>query len=494
MIAQDNRPWTALFMADLQQEAQATGQDVAQLLDERLLSRLTPRELLAFKYEWPLWARPDQLPPPGAWSIWLIMGGRGSGKTRAGAEWTLEKEQEGCRRIAIVAETEDEGRHTLVEGESGILACSPPYNRPKYEPENRRLIWPSGAVARLYSGDSPKQFRGPAHDAAWLDEVAKWRYPEQTFATLDLGLRVGDRDDNPQCVITTTPRPLAFLLALMEDSGCVTVQMDTYANAANLPAKVLERIEKRYGGTRLGRQEIGGELLTDTPGALWTLAIIDKTRIRNPANKPNCRRIVIGVDPQGKKAQDLVSRRFEGEDEGSETGIVVCGKDYDGRGYVLDDRSGDYDPNQWAQEAVGAYKRENADLIVAEGNHGGEMVRETIRAVDPSIPVEIVWASEGKKLRAEPISVFYRQGNVSHVGTFASLEDEMSTYTGTEKQSPNRLDALVWALTELFKKEDDTMSHYDPQVHKSPARPTRGVYETDEEYEARCRQKRTGAQ
>ena len=488
MSVQDNLPLIALIMRDLEQEAQAAGQDVGHLVDERLFSRLTPKELLAFKYDWQLWARPDQLPPPGDWSVWLIMGGRGSGKTRSGAEWVLEKEREGCRRIAIVAETEDEGRHTLVEGDAGILACAPPYNRPAYQPENRKLIWPSGAVARLYSGDSPKQFRGPAHDAAWLDEVAKWRYPEQTFANLDLGLRVGDLDDNPQCVMTTTPRPVAFLLELMQDSGCVTVQMDTYANAAHLPAKVIERIEKRYKGTRLGRQEIDGELLTDTPGALWTLAIIDKTRIRNPKKRPNYRRIVIGVDPQGKKAQSM-GGLFEEEGEGSETGIVVCGKDYDGRGYVLDDRSGDYDPNQWAQEAVAAYNRENADLVVAEGNHGGEMVRETIRAIDPSVPVELVWASDGKKLRAEPISVFYRQGNVSHVGTFASLEDEMRHYTGKEKQSPNRLDALVWALTELFKKEDDSLPHFDPKVHVV-MRPTRFRGESDEQYEARCQAKR----
>ena len=450
------------------QQAQDTARPVEQFVDE-WLSELTAEELLAFLYDWESWARPNQLPPPGDWTVWLIMGGRGSGKTRPGAEWILQKEREGYRRMALVAETEADGRKIMVEGESGILACAPPNNRPKYHPENRELIWPSGARADLYSGDSPGQLRGPALDAAWLDEFAKWKYPEETYGILEDGLRVGD---NPQCVITTTPRPLAILKELLADPGCVTVHAKTYDNAAHLPAKFIQRIEQRYRGTRRDRQEIDGELLEDTPGALWTLEMIDKMRIRKPANQPNYRRIVIGVDPQGKKAPDM--RGLPDDDEGSETGIVVCGEGDDGRGYVLEDRSGNFDPNQWGQEVVAAYKQHGADRIVAEGNQGCEMVRRTIQAIDSTLPVNLVWASDSKAARAEPISVFYQQDKVSHVGHFASLEEEMRHYTGKEKRSPNRLDALVWALSELLVGEkNDPMSHFDPEKHMSLPGPTK---------------------
>ena len=481
MMRQDNLPLiAALLTRNFQQKTHGTGQDAAQLVGE-FLSQFTHEELLELEYDWSLWARPDQLPPTDRdWEVWLLKGGRGSGKTRPGAEWILEKEREGYQRMAIVAETEDEGRHTLVEGESGLLACAPPYNRPEYQPENRRLIWPSGAQARLYSGDSPNQLRGPQHDAAWLDEVAKWRYPEETYANLEFGLRLGD---NPQCVLTTTPRPLAFLRDLIKDPGCVTVTASTYANAANLPAKFIQRIEKRYGGTERGRQEIDGELLLDVRGALWTLSVIDKTRIRNSAKKPNCRRIVIGVDPQGKEAQRM-GRQFESQ--GGETGIVVCGEGYDERGYVLDDLSDDYNPNQWAQTAVDAFHRHGADMIVAEKNNGGEMVRQTIHTIDPNIYVNPIWASDGKLIRAEPVSALYEQDRISHVGQFADLEDEMTLYTGKPGEpSPNRLDALVWAFTELFIQESRRYDYYDPARHEN-RRPTRYRGETDEQYEARC--------
>ena len=277
-------------------------------------------------------------------------------------------------RLALVAETEDDGRDIMVEGESGILSCAPPDNRPAYYPEKRKLIWKSGAQAKLYSGDSPGQLRGPQHHAAWLDELAKWKYPEEAYGILEEGLRLGD---NPQCVITTTPRPLAILKELMADPRCVTVQAKTYDNAPHLPEKFIQRIEQRYKGTRRDRQEIDGELLEDTPGALWTLAMIDKTRVRTSAKQPDYQRIVIGVDPQGKQAPDM--RWLSDEDEDSETGIVVCGEGYDGRCYVLEDLSGNFNPHQWGGESVAAYKRHNAHRIVAEGNHGGEMVRHVIQ-------------------------------------------------------------------------------------------------------------------
>ena len=470
-MSQANLSQVVLLAYAFRQQAQDTGRPVEQLMDE-WLNAVSPVEALAFLYDWESWARPDQLPPPGDWTVWLILGGRGSGKTRPGAEWILQKEREGYRRMALVAETENDGRKIMVEGESGLLACAPPDNRPEYHPENRELIWPSGARADLYSGDSPGQLRGPQHDAAWLDEFAKWKYPEEALANLEFALRL---EENPQYVITTTPRPLAILRELVADPGCVPVQADTYANAAHLPAKFIQRIEQRYADTERGRQEIDGELLEDIKGVLWKLSAIDEKRIHNPADAPAYSRKVIGVDPQGNEASGIW---LSHEDEGRETGIVVCGEGDDGRGYVLDDRSGDYNPGRWAQVVEEAYHQYGADRIVAEANNGGEMVRHTIHTVDPNLPVEIVRASEGKKARAEPVSALYEQGKVSHVGNFASLEDEMCSYTGRGRRSPNRLDALVWAFTELFLlPKNNHLFHYDPERHESkPTKSRRRIF------------------
>lgn len=463
-----NLSQVVLLAYTFQQQAQDTGQDAHQLLHEWINNELTAQEALALKYDFSFWARPNQLPPDGDWTVWMIMGGRGSGKTRPGAEWILQKEREGCRRMALVAETENDGRKIMVEGPSGLLACAPPHNRPEYHPEKRELIWRSGARADLFSGDSPDQLPGHAFDAAWADEVAKWKYPEEAYTHLDLALREGD---DAQCVITTTPRPLAFLRNLKKDPDCVTVQATTYDNAPYLAAKFIKRI-KKYDGTVIGQQEIDGELLEDIQGALWTLSQINETRIRNPADAPEYARIVIGVDPQGKEAANNIW--IPDKDRGSETGIVVCGEGRDGRGYVLDDLSGDHNPNGWGKVVEDAYHQHGADRIVAEANNGGEMVRHTIYTVDPNLPVEIVRASEGKKARAEPVSALYEQGKVSHVGNFAKLEDEMCHYTGKGKQSPNRLDALVWALTELFlTPKNDPMSHFDPEKHESPPQKTK---------------------
>ena len=475
-MIRDNLSQVVLFAYALQQQAQDTGQDAHQLLHE-WINELGPKVALHIIHDFSFWARPNQLPPDGDWTVWLIMGGRGSGKTRPGAEWILQKEREGCQRMALVAETESDGRKIMVEGPSGILKCAPPRNRPEYHPEKRELIWPSGARADLFSGDSPDQIPGHAFDAAWADEVAKWKYPEEAYTHLDLALREGD---DAQCVITTTPRPLAFLRNLRKDPGCVTVQAKTYDNAPHLDASYIKRIAQRYDGTEIGRQEIDGELLEDIRGALWTLSQINETRIRNPAAAPEYARIVIGVDPQGKEASNNIW--IPDEDQGSETGIVVCGEGRDGRGYVLDDLSGDYNPNKWGQMVEAAYHQHGADRIVAEANNGGEMVRHTIYTVDPNLPVEIVRASEGKKARAEPVSALYEQGKVSHVGNFAKLEDEMTTYTG-KGRSPNRLDALVWALTELFlRPKNDSMPHFDPRKHESPPRKTRLRGESEEHW------------
>ena len=452
------------------QQAQNTGQDANQLARE-WLAGLTDAEILDLWYDWKTWARPDQLPPPGDWRWWLILGGRGSGKTRTGAEWILQKEREGYRWMALVGKTEADVRKIMIEGPSGILACAPPDNRPKYSSEKRELIWRSGARADTYFGDSFDQLRGPGLEAAWIDELAKYKTPKETFENLRFGLRM-DGNCIPQCVITTTPRPLLFLRELMEDKRCVHTQMSTSDNKAHLADTFIEDVEERYGGTRLGRQELEGQLLKDVRGALWTLAMIDKTRITR-AEQPKYQFVVIGVDPQGNKAQDGVGRQFD-DDEGSETGIVVCGKGFDGRGYVIEDASDDYDPNKWAGEVVARNKRYGPSLIVVEGNHGGEMARQTILAIDPKLDVELVRASDNKRARAQPIGIRYEKGEVSHVGTFVLLEDQMIQYTGKEKWSPSRLDALVWAFTVLFDPKYEFRHRFlDPKINESPPQPTK---------------------
>ena len=360
-------------------QAQKTGQDANQLARE-WLTGLTDAEILDLWYAWKTWARPDQLPPPGDWRWWLILGGRGSGKTRTGAEFILQKERDGCRWMALVGKTEADVRKTMIDGPSGILACAPPDNRPKYYSEKRELIWRSGAKADTYFGDSFDQLRGPGLQAAWIDELAKFKTPKETFENLRFGLRM-DGSHIPQGVITTTPRPLAILRELMEDKRCVHTRMNTADNKAHLADSFIEDVEALYKGTRLGRQELEGRLLKDVRGALWTLAMIDKTRIKW-AEQPKYQLVVIGVDPQSNKSQEGVGRQFD-DDEGSETGIVVCGKGFDGRGYVIEDASDDYDPNKWAGEVVARNKRYGPSLIVVEGNHGGEMARQTILAIDP---------------------------------------------------------------------------------------------------------------
>ncbi|MDE2812810.1 MAG: terminase family protein [Gemmatimonadota bacterium] len=454
------------------QQAQNTGQDAYQLAQE-WIAALTDTEIEDLWYDWKIWARPDQLPPPGDWRWWLILGGRGSGKTRTGAEFILQKEREGCQYMALVGKTEADVRKIMVEGPSGILACAPPDNRPKYYSEKRELIWPSGAKADTYFGDSFDQLRGPGLEAAWIDELAKFRTPKETFENLRFGLRMDGGNRIPQCVITTTPRPLTILRDLLKDKRCVPTQMSTSANKAHLADMFIEDVEELYKGTRLGRQELEGQLLKEVRGALWKLERIEETRITRAA-APDYQFVVIGVDPQGNKAQDAVDRQFD-DDEGSETGIVVCGKGFDGRGYVLEDASGDYDPNQWSGEAVATFIRHRASLIVAESNQGGEMVRATLLARDPHLPVELVRATDNKKARALPISIRYEEGEVSHVGTFELLEDEMISYTGQEKRSPSRLDALVWALTALFDPKNDyrSRSHYDFEAYEIPPQKTK---------------------
>jgi phage terminase large subunit-like protein len=407
-------------------------------LRNRLVRSLTWRQALKIKYEWPYRARREQLPPAGDWRVWLLLAGRGFGKTRTGAE--LVRARIGAhtaRRIALVAPTAADARDVMVEGESGLLAIAPPGERPLYEPSNRRLTWPNGAVATTYSADEPERLRGPQHDFAWCDELAAWRYPE-AWDMLMFGLRLGD---DPRAVVTTTPRPTKLIRGLIADPKVAMTRGATAANRANLAPAFLDQIVKRYEGTRLGRQELDAELLDDVPGGLWPRGIIEATRT---SAAPELSRVVVAIDPAASSSEHA-----------DETGIIVAGRDANGHGHVLTDASGRYAPAEWARVAIAAYGAHQADRIVAEINNGGDMVEATLRMIDPNVPFHAVRAARGKVARAEPVAALYEQGRVHHIGAFPQLEDQMCSFTSDFDRSaagysPDRVDALVWALTELL--------------------------------------------
>jgi phage terminase large subunit-like protein len=393
----------------------------------------------ALKADWQSQARENQLPPPGDWRIWLVLAGRGFGKTRTGAEWVRSQaESASAKRIALVAPNAAAARDVMIEGESGILAIAPRWNRPEYEPTKRRLTWPNGVIATAYSAEEAENLRGPQHDAAWTDELAAWRYPA-SWDMLMMGLRIGK---NPRCIVTTTPKPTKLIRELVgrEGKDVVISRGKTSENAANLAPQFLETIVSRYQGTRLGRQELEGELLTDTPGALWSASVLESTRV---IVAPPLQRIVVAVDPSGSGGEDA-----------DECGIVVAGLGQNGHGYVLCDLSDLLAPPEWARKAIDSYRAYQADRLVAEVNFGGAMVTATIAAVDPAIPVKTITSSRGKVLRAEPIAAFFEQGRAHLVGAFPKLEDEMTGFTTDYNRardgSPNRVDAAVFALTELM--------------------------------------------
>ena len=399
---------------------------------------LSPAAAYRCLYDWSFWARPNQLPPPGDWVVWLLMAGRGFGKSRTGAEWVREEAESGRRkRIALVARTTGDVRDVMVEGESGILAISPKWCRPKYEPSKRRLTWPNGTIATTYSADEPDLLRGPQHDGAWVDELASWTRPD-TWDQLMFGLRMGD---HPQVVVTTTPRPTKIIRALAASATTHVTRGSTFDNRTNLAGVFFEKIIEKYEGTRLGRQEISGEILDDNPNALWQRKQIDDTRVDVP---PSLSRIVIGVDPAVTSKADSDS-----------TGIVVVGMDNRSPAhfYILADGSGIYTPDQWARMVVILYNKYEADRVVAEVNQGGDMVESILRQVDPDVSYVAVHATRGKIIRAEPIAALYEQGRGHHVGSFPQLEDEMCEFDAlTDQKSPDRMDALVWALTHLTEK------------------------------------------
>jgi phage terminase large subunit-like protein len=403
-----------------------------------LVRSLAREDAGEFNHDWSRWARDSQKPPPGNWRVWLLLAGRGFGKTRTGAELVRSRiAAHTARRIALVAPTAADARDVMVEGESGLLAIAPPRDRPLYEPSKHRLTWANGAVATTFSADEPERLRGPQHDFAWCDELAAWRYPE-AWDMLMFGLRLGE---DPRAVVTTTPRPTKAIRALIADPKVVVTRGTTAENRGNLAPAFLDQIVRRYQGTRLGRQELDAELLDDLPGALWHRGVIEAART---SAAPELSRVVVAIDPAAAS-----------NEHADETGIIAAGRDANGHGYVLADTSGRYAPAEWARIAIAAYSKHEADRIVAEVNNGGEMVEATLRMIDPNVPYSAVRASRGKVARAEPVAALYEQGRIHHIGAFAQLEDQMCSFTNDFDRSaagysPDRVDALVWAFTELL--------------------------------------------
>lgn len=438
---------------------------------------ISDEDALVAYYDWETWwARENQLAPAvsqsgGDWAIWLMLAGRGFGKTRTGCEWLREKARKGVSPLALIGRTAADVRDVLVEGPAGILAISPPWFRPIYEPAKRRLTWPNGVTATTFSAEAPDQMRGPQHAAALADEIAAWQYFDEAWSNLMLGLRLGDA---PQVAAMTTPRPLPMIRELLRDPSVAITRGRTLDNAMNLAKRALDYLVQRYAGTRLGRQELDGELLDDLPGALWTRAMLEaaNTAFRawgSPFAADQFERIVVGVDPSGTKGKE--------RDDGDPIGIVAAGKLHGQERFILlEDCTCQERPEEWAARAVAVWRRWGADMIVAEANYGGDMVRAVMAAHEPNVPVHIVHASKGKAQRAEPISALYEQGKVAHAGGvsemrtsggvivpleagnpfadrgFAPLEDELAQFTNAGYKggaSPNRADAAVWALTSL---------------------------------------------
>jgi phage terminase large subunit-like protein len=414
---------------------------------EDFVATLNPREAERLLGHWLVRCGENQRPPSRfdpSWTTWLFLGGRGAGKTRAGAEWIRDMVlgnpgwEPQVRSIALVGETFADVRDVMIQGPSGLMAVHRPWEpRPTWTAQRRRLEWPNGAVAYAFSAEDPDSLRGPQFEAAWSDELAKWRYAQDTWDMLQFGLRLGS---GPRQVVTTTPRPLPLIKQLLADPAVWVTRAATADNREHLAASFLAHVAARYGGTSLGRQELDGELIEDRPDALWNRAVIEAGRV---AAAPALARIVVAVDPPASSSRTADA-----------CGIVAAGLDAGGTAYVLADRTvSGLAPEAWAGRAIALYRALEADALVAEVNQGGEMVAAVMRQVDPRVPVTTVHATRGKHARAEPVSVLYGQGRVRHVGTFPDLEDELCDFgpTGlTGGRSPDRLDALVWALTHLM--------------------------------------------
>jgi phage terminase large subunit-like protein len=405
-----------------------------------LLSHLKNRQVEFIERCWGLFGSRHQKAPElhqTDWTTWLLIGGRGAGKTRAGAEWVRALAAgKPAGPIALIGETEHDVREVMIEGVSGLLRIHDWLDRPIWIPSRRRLEWSNGTVAQAFSAEDPESLRGFQFAAAWCDEIAKWRHAEATFDMLQFGLRLGER---PRRVITTTPRPIPLLKRLIKDARTAVTRAATRANAFNLSASFLDTVVARYAGTRLGRQELDGEIIDDRPDALWSRAAIEACRVESA---PPLMRIVVGVDPPASSSTMAAA-----------CGLVAAGRSEDGRIYVIADETiAGLSPAGWAAKAIALWRRLEADALVAEINMGGDMVRAVLREVDATVPITTVRASRGKWVRAEPVATLYEQGRVKHVGTFPALEDEMCDFglDGLSNgRSPDRLDALVWAVTSL---------------------------------------------
>lgn len=411
------------------------------------LDELSDETLAAMPFLWDLWAHPmHQVAPEGEWTTWVILGGRGAGKTRAGAEWVRARVEGAtpdapgqAQRVALVGETLDQARAVMVEGDSGLLACAPPDRRPWFKSSQNKLIWPNGAEGMVMSAHNYEAMRGPQFDTIWADELGKWRYARDAWDMLQFTLRLGD---DPRQVVTTTPRDMPVLREILEDPATVMSHAGTEANAQNLAPGFVERLRARYAGTWFGRQELDGEMLGEREGAMWTRAMIEEGRREAP---DYFTRVVVAVDPPVSTGHDA-----------DECGIVVAGLKAEGPVekwpcWILADRSCQgKSPRAWAEHAAAAYEEFGADRLVAEVNQGGDLVENVMRQVAPSIAYRAVHARVGKRLRAEPVAALYEQGRVHHAETFPELEDQLCSFEqGGSRKSPDRLDALVWALTDL---------------------------------------------
>ena len=413
---------------------------LSQEKQEELLSGFKAMETDGLSLDFAFNARREQLPPPGDWNIWIILAGRGFGKNFSGSNWLIDGHLTGkMRNTGIIAATAADLRRYCIDGPSGILAQAPSYFKPKDVPSKSRLEWPNGTLTHYYTAEKPTRLRGPNLDGAWCDELSYWSKMEETWDMLTFALRLGA---HPQRIVTMTPRPTRLVKELLKREGKDTVvtRGATYDNVGNLSPNYIKDIKEKYEGTRLGRQEIEGKLLVDADGALWNYTMLDG--LRHDGDIPKINRTVIGLDPSitsGEKAD--------------EAGIIAASRDSDKKGYVRGDHSLRGTPLQWAAKAIWAYHHYNANCIVAESNQGGEMVETIIHGIEKGVPVTLVHASIGKVARAEPVSVLYEQGKVFHCGTFPKLEDEMCDFVpGDVMESPNRVDAAVWALTDLVAK------------------------------------------
>ena len=412
-----------------------------------ILSGLTDQQQRDLLHTWRGYkARRNQVRPPGDWRYWLVQAGRGFGKTRTGAEAIREYVDEGAQIVHLVGSTAGDVRDVMVQGESGLLNCFPPGRRPLYEPSKRLVTFSTGAIAHLFSADEPERLRGPQCDHFWADELAAWRFGQEAWDNLMFGFRLGD---DPRGVITTTPKPIKLLLDIIADPHTVVTRASSYENRANLAPAFFDAIIRKYEGTRIGRQELEAELLEDVPGALWARPLIEASRIGiGQLRVDTLVRVVVAIDPA-----------VTAGDDSDETGIIVAALTRTGHVFILDDLTCKESPLTWAKIAVNAYVSRRADRIIGEVNNGGDLVEANIRAVAPNVPYRGVRASRGKAVRAEPIAALYEQARVHHVGTFPQLEDQMCSFVpGSDQKSPDRMDALVWAVTELLIDMDQQPS------------------------------------